>query len=107
MHTEVNGGMGRVRKAGALVESKCDVAIAQEQGGEAAEFEFLPQAAGEGERDIFLGQLVGEGGSAFCASVAGVDDHEIMSDGWWGRRRGRRRDRRRLRGLRGGRGRWG
>jgi hypothetical protein len=55
MHTEVNRRARGVRQAGALVESECDVAIAQEQGGEAAEFEFLPQAAGEGESDIFLG----------------------------------------------------
>ncbi len=76
VETDVDGGMGGVGGVGALVESERAVGIAQEEDGEAAEFEFMTKEAGEAEGDVFFGQGVSEGGAAFVASMGGIDDGE-------------------------------
>ncbi len=84
MHTDVDRRMGGVGQTGALVEAERGIAVAQKQGRQAASLEFLAQAAGEGESDIFFRQLVGEGCAAFVASVAGIDNGKITTNGGGG-----------------------
>ena len=95
MHGDVDGGVIGVGKDGALVEGEVGVGVAQHQSWDAAALEFLAQAAGQGDRDVFFEQRVAESLAVIVAAVAGVNDGKIAA-------RGRRHGRRIGGGLRGG-----
>ena len=51
---DVDGGVVRVGEEGALVERNVGVGVAQHQSCDAAALQFLAQAAGEGDGDVFF-----------------------------------------------------
>src|ERR1700689_4872870 len=60
MHGDVDGGAIGVGDGGALVESHVGVGVAQHQSWDAASLEFLAQAAGERDRDVFFQKRAAE-----------------------------------------------
>ena len=84
VHGDVDGGVIGVGEDGALVERQVGIGVAQHQRRDAAAFEFLPQAAGERDGDVFFEQRGAESFSVIVAAVAGVDDREVAAeDLWW------------------------
>jgi len=76
MQADVDGGVGGIGGAGALIERDRVVGVAKQQHCEAAEFKFVAQKASPCEREILFGELISERGSAFVAAVRGIDDGE-------------------------------
>src|ERR1700732_3093249 len=84
---DVDGGAIGIGVNRALVDGEVCIRVAQYQGSNAAAFEFLAQAVGQRDRDIFLGESIAQSFSVIAAAVAGVDDRKIAPR----RRDGRRR----------------
>ena len=76
---DVDGGVIGVGEDGALVEREVGVGIAQHQSRDAAALQFLAQAAGQGDGDVFLQQRSAESFSEVIAAVAGVDDGKVTA----------------------------
>ena len=92
----VNGRMRSVGLGGALIERDVDVGVAQHQGRNTTRLEFLTQAAGEGERDVFFCERIAESGAAVIPAMARIDDGIVV-------RRARRNGLRSIAGDRSGR----
>src|ERR1700678_4517553 len=98
-----------VSEVSALIEAERGVGISQIENGDAAALQFLAEAAGERDGDVFFEKGGAESFAAVVAAVAGVDHGEIAVRDWrrprWhcnaGRRRWSGRGNYRLSGRRG------
>ena len=79
VYGDVDGGMVGVGEDGALIDGEVGVGVAQHQRWDAAAFEFLAQASGKRDGDVFFQQRIAESLSVIVAAVAGVDDCEIAA----------------------------
>src|SRR5258708_21898989 len=88
VQADVDSGAGSVGSGGALIETRGDISVAQQNNCEAAEVEFMPQQARKSQGDVFLGEFVCPGSAPFLAAMGGIDHGENAMDNRWLRRRG-------------------
>ncbi len=74
VQADVDSGAGDVGGRGALIQSRTGIGVAQQRDRETANLQFVPQQAGKSQRDVFLGELIGQGRASFIATVCGIDD---------------------------------
>src|SRR6267378_4887694 len=66
--------MRSIGEDGALIEREVRVGVPQNQCRDAPGFQFLAEAACEGERNVFFRELGSQRSTAVIASVTGVED---------------------------------
>src|SRR5258706_4201049 len=88
VQADVDSGAGSVGSGGALIETRGDVSVAQQNNCEAAEVEFMAQQSRKSQGDVFLGEFIRQSCTPFLTAMRGIDHGENAMDNWWLRRRG-------------------
>ena len=80
VQADVDSGAGNVGGGGALIQSQTGIGVAQQRDRETANLQFVPQQPRKSQRDVFLGQLIGQGRTSFIATVCGIDHGQNATD---------------------------
>src|SRR5271154_4513849 len=83
MQGDIDGGVGGVGEEGAIIEREVGIGIAEDEGGNAATFQFLAKTAGESESYVLFCKRWAEGFAAVGAAVARVYHCKVTA--WKGR----------------------
>src|SRR5258706_5265593 len=88
VQADVDSGAGSVGSGGALIETRGDVSVAQQNNCEAAAVEFMAQQSRKSQGDVFLGQFIRQGTAPFLAAMGGIEPGRTAMDNRRLRRRG-------------------